>query len=83
VHFDGVAWSPVNMPLGGDATLESTWGTATDLVGVGWNNATSGPAFVRLQRTRPWRCATNETACTDGFDEDCDNRTDEQDTDCP
>jgi hypothetical protein len=77
LHFDGAHWTKLRLPtLNRFSTITSIWGDGRRVY-------FGGLEFV-LDRTSypPGGCASSETSCNDGIDDDCDMLVDCNDPDC-
>jgi hypothetical protein len=76
LHYDGARWAPVRSPTA--ISLNSVWTTGRTTILAG---ALAGLLY-RFDRTTPWVCSTDEVACGDSVDNDCDGNIDADDGDC-
>jgi len=75
LHFDGTTWTQIRaVDQGG--SVSAIWGDGRHVI--------FAPLYYMLDRTSfpPGGCATSETSCSDGVDDDCDLLVDCNDPDC-
>ena len=81
-HFDGTRWSPLAFPDEMIGKQAYGFGAVTNrrVDILFWDSV----GYMRpLLRIRPWVCTPTETVCNDSVDNDCDDKIDERDSDCP
>lgn len=85
LHFDGARWSFIRPPSDLDTTGRGMVNieASRDHVDIVYGTGFGAAPMRRLLRTRLWDCKQTETVCNDGVDDDCDDRVDALDSDCP
>jgi hypothetical protein len=80
VHYDGNRVDPVRAK---GSSIYAVIGTPRRIIMSGATSTNLSEIYM-LHRSRPWNCRADEAAhCSDGVDNDCDDKRDGDDTDCP
>jgi hypothetical protein len=82
LHFDGVTWAPVRVPLNPVEYIIDMRGRRARLEILS-DSPLNGFRVRSLLRFTPWVCRASEVDCADEVDDDCDGRIDADDSDCP
>jgi hypothetical protein len=84
-HFDGTRWLPIRVPTDSSVLGHTIVGiqATRSFIDLIYSTKLGQTPMRRLYRTKLWDCAVSELNCSDGVDDDCDERVDSLDSDCP